>query len=213
LPFCRDSRPVGIGRSIGLHQITISSRKAEVFYWATDHVLADAGPGARRLDGSPNSGFAVGYDGGALVFAAASPSSRLLNFWTRVSRTLLFWIAFILTRPLGATLGDLLDSAGERGLALSRFGPRRSWRFVIIACIFFLPQKAERTVSAGISHAIDYTPKAGTRYWSVLCLASIFGANMGDFFARVLWPRPYPGRAILASRWWRCFSSSGVPSP
>jgi uncharacterized membrane-anchored protein len=63
---------------------------------------------------------------------------------------LLFWAAFILTRPLGATLGDLLDKPiSSGGLALSRYAASAVLAIIIIACIFFLPQRPERTMSAG----------------------------------------------------------------
>ena len=71
-----------------------------------DHVLPDTGHGARRLDRRYDG---LGYEGGAIVFAAASRLVAALYFCTQVSRTLLFWAAFILTRPLGATVGDFLD--------------------------------------------------------------------------------------------------------
>jgi uncharacterized membrane-anchored protein len=66
-----------------------------------------------------------------------------LYFWTDVSRTLLFWGAFILTRPLGATLGDLLDKpVTDGGLAVSRFYASAILAAFIVACILILPQKA-----------------------------------------------------------------------
>jgi uncharacterized membrane-anchored protein len=62
-----------------------------------------------------------GYEGGALVFIAGLAVPAALYFWTDVSRVFLFWGAFILTRPLGATLGDYLDKpANHGGLAVSR---------------------------------------------------------------------------------------------
>lgn len=138
-------------RSLGSVSInTISSRKAEVFYWATIMFSQTLGTALGDWMADPNSGFGIGYDGGALVFAGGLAIVAAAYFWTRVSRTLLFWIAFILTRPLGATLGDLLDKPlASGGLALSRYWASAVLAIVIIACIFFLPQKAERTVSAG----------------------------------------------------------------
>ena len=87
----------------------------------------------------------LGYEGGALVFAAGLAVIVGAYFYTNVSRTLLFWSAFILTRPLGATLGDLLDKPLEEGgLAFDRFYASAILAAVIVACIFFLPQKAGR---------------------------------------------------------------------
>jgi uncharacterized membrane-anchored protein len=93
----------------------------------------------------PGSGFGLGYEGGAIVFAAALAVVAALYLWTRVSRTVLFWAAFILTRPLGATLGDVLDKPhSSGGLALSRYAASAVIAAVIIGAIFVLPQRAER---------------------------------------------------------------------
>jgi uncharacterized membrane-anchored protein len=84
-----------------------------------------------------------------MVFAAGLAVIAAAYFRTRVSRTLLFWAAFILTRPLGATLGDLLDkplSAG--GLALSRYAASAVIAALIVAAIFFFPQRAGRASMA-----------------------------------------------------------------
>ena len=85
----------------------------------------------------------LGYEGGALVFAAGLALIAAAYFFTGISRTLLFWAAFILTRPLGATLGDLLDKPlGNGGLAFSRFYASAILAAVIIACVALLPQRA-----------------------------------------------------------------------
>jgi uncharacterized membrane-anchored protein len=85
----------------------------------------------------------LGYQGGALVFAAGLAVIAGTYFYTNVSRTLLFWAAFILTRPLGATLGDLIDKPLEDGgLEFSRFYATAILAAVIVACVFFLPQRA-----------------------------------------------------------------------
>ena len=74
--------------------------------------------------------------GGALVFAAGLAVIVALYIWTNVSRVLLFWAAFILTRPLGATVGDFLDKpVSQGGLALAA---------LILVCLFILPQRAGR---------------------------------------------------------------------
>ena len=88
---------------------------------------------------------ALGYEGGALVFAVGLAVVAAGYFYTNVSHTLLFWSAFILTRPLGATVGDLLDKPLDQGgLAFSRFSASVILAAVIVACLLFLPQKAGR---------------------------------------------------------------------
>ena len=85
----------------------------------------------------------LGYGGAALVFAAGLAVLAALYFWTDVSRVTLFWAAFILTRPLGATVGDFLDKPLDHGgLALSR--PLASLVLAVgmIACVLLLPQRA-----------------------------------------------------------------------
>jgi len=85
----------------------------------------------------------LGYEGGALVFAAGLAVTAALYYWTDVSRVLLFWAAFILTRPLGATLGDFLDKPLDHGgLALSRPIASAILAAIIIACVLMLPQRA-----------------------------------------------------------------------
>jgi uncharacterized membrane-anchored protein len=85
------------------------------------------------------------YQGGALVFAAGLAIVGALYLWTNVSRVFLFWAAFILTRPFGATVGDFLDkpvSAG--GLNFSRPLASAIIAAFIIVCLFVLPQRAGR---------------------------------------------------------------------
>jgi uncharacterized membrane-anchored protein len=78
--------------------------------------------------------------GAGLIIVAA------LYFWSSVSHTLLFWIAFILTRPLGATLGDLLDKPlAAGGMHLSRLYASLVLLAFIVACIYFIPQRPART--------------------------------------------------------------------
>src|SRR5665213_3115896 len=89
------------------------------------------------------SGMGLGYEYGALVFAAGLAIVAALYFYTNVSRVLLFWCAFILTRPLGATLGDLLDKPiTNGGLALSRYYASAILAAIIIACVLFIPPRA-----------------------------------------------------------------------
>jgi uncharacterized membrane-anchored protein len=85
----------------------------------------------------------LGYEGSALVFGAGLAVLAALYFWTNASRVLLFWAAFILTRPLGATVGDFLDKpVSHGGLALSRPIASAVIAAFILACIFLLPQRA-----------------------------------------------------------------------
>ena len=120
---------------------SIKSRKAEAFYWAT--IMFSQTLGTALGDWIADTG--LGYEGGALVFGAVLAVVAAAYFYTNVSRTLLFWAAFILTRPLGATLGDLLDKpVASGGLNLSRYSASAVLAAVIVACILFLPQRAEK---------------------------------------------------------------------
>jgi uncharacterized membrane-anchored protein len=90
----------------------------------------------------------LGYRGGALVFSGALVLITLATFATKISHTLLFWAAFILTRPLGATLGDLLTKPLDHGgLNLGRIMSSLVILIFIIGCILFTSRKA------GSSHA------------------------------------------------------------
>ena len=97
---------------------TVSTPKVEAFYWAA--ITFSQTLGTALGDWMADTG-GLGYEGGALVFAAGLAVIAGLYFWSSVSRVLLFWAAFILTRPLGATVGDFLDKPHNHGgLALSR---------------------------------------------------------------------------------------------
>ena len=89
-----------------------------------------------------------GYELGALVFAAGLVVVAAGYFFTNISRTLLFWSAFILTRPLGATLGDFLDKPlANGGLAIGRFYASLVLAAVMIAIILFIPQRPAKRPS------------------------------------------------------------------
>jgi uncharacterized membrane-anchored protein len=121
---------------------TITSPKVEMFYWGT--ILFSQTLGTALGDWMADT-TGLGYEGGALVFAAGLMLIAGGYFYTNVSRTLLFWSAFILTRPLGATVGDLLDKPLDQGgLAFSRFSASAILAAFIVACLLFLPQKAGR---------------------------------------------------------------------
>lgn len=121
---------------------TVTTPKVEVFYWLTITFSQTLGTalGDWMAD---NTG--LGFEGGALVFGAALALLAVLYYWTSVSRVLLFWSAFILTRPLGATVGDLLDKPHALGgLALSRYYASAILLAAIIALVVILPQRPGR---------------------------------------------------------------------
>jgi uncharacterized membrane-anchored protein len=119
---------------------TVSTPRIEMFYWVA--ILFSQTLGTALGDWMADSN-GLGYQGGALVFAAGLALIAAAYFYTSLSRTLLFWAAFILTRPLGATLGDLLDKPlNDGGLAFSRFYASAILAAVIIACVALLPQRA-----------------------------------------------------------------------
>lgn len=123
--------------SVSVNNIT--SPKVETFYWAT--ILLSNTLGTALGDWLADSG--PGYEGGALVFAGALALVAIAYFFTSASRTLLFWLAFILTRPLGATVGDLLTKPhADGGLELSRISSSAVIVLLIIACILFIPSKS-----------------------------------------------------------------------
>ena len=119
---------------------TVNNPKAESFYWATITFSQTLGT---ALGDWMADDTGLGYLGGALVFGSALAVVAALYFWTRTSRVILFWMAFILTRPLGATLGDFLDKPlNDGGLALSRPIATAVIGAVIIVCVFVIPQRA-----------------------------------------------------------------------
>jgi uncharacterized membrane-anchored protein len=121
---------------------TVASPKAEAFYWAA--ITFSQTLGTALGDWIADTG-GLGYEGGALVFAAGLAVVVLLYYFTDISRVLLFWAAFILTRPLGATIGDFLDKPiSNGGLALSRPLASAAIAAIIIVCVLVLPQRAGR---------------------------------------------------------------------
>lgn len=121
---------------------TVSTPKVEAFYWGA--ITFSQTLGTALGDWLADTG-GLGYRGGALVFGAGLAVVVALYFWTKVSRVWLFWAAFILTRPLGATVGDFLDkpvSAG--GLHWSRPLASGVLAAVIISLALVLPQRAGR---------------------------------------------------------------------
>lgn len=125
---------------------TVNTPKVEVFYWAT--ITFSQTLGTALGDWAADSG--LGYGGGALVFGAALAVIACVYFWTNTSRVLLFWAAFILTRPLGATVGDFFDKPHvQGGLGVSRPLASLILAVFILACILLLPQKAATGSSSG----------------------------------------------------------------
>src|SRR5271166_3615848 len=114
---------------------TVATPRVEMFYWVA--ILFSQTLGTALGDWMADTN-GLGYEGGALVFAVALAGIAGAYFYTNVSRTLLFWSAFILTRPLGATLGDFLDKPlDDGGLAFSRFYASAILAAIIVACIVF----------------------------------------------------------------------------
>jgi uncharacterized membrane-anchored protein len=121
---------------------TVATPKAEAFYWAA--ITFSQTLGTALGDWIADTG-GLGYEGGALVFSAGLAVIVLLYYVTDVSRVTLFWAAFILTRPLGATVGDFLDKpVSNGGLALSRPLASAVIAAFIIVCVLVLPQRPGR---------------------------------------------------------------------
>ena len=119
---------------------TVNTPKVEVFYWAA--ITFSQTLGTALGDWMADS-TGLGYRGGALVFGAALVIVAAAYYWTNVSRVTLFWAAFILTRPLGATVGDFLDKPISDGvLALSRPLASAVIAVFILGCLLVLPQRA-----------------------------------------------------------------------
>ena len=118
---------------------TVNTPKVEAFYWATITFSQTLGTALGDWIADDTG---LGYIGGALVFAVALAIVAAAYFRTKISHVLLFWAAFILTRPLGATVGDFLDKPLDHGgLALSRPIASAVLAIFMIACIFLTRQK------------------------------------------------------------------------
>ncbi|MGI8813223.1 MAG: COG4705 family protein [Pyrinomonadaceae bacterium] len=118
---------------------SVRTPRAEMFYWLT--IMFSQTLGTALGDWFADSAD-LGYLGAAGVFGGGLFILVLLYYFTSVSRTILFWIAFILTRPLGAVVGDFLDKPyAKGGLALSRFTASAALLVVMIVLILIFPQK------------------------------------------------------------------------
>ncbi len=121
---------------------TVSTPKVEAFYWLAITLSQTLGTALGDWTADDTG---LGYGGGALVFAAGLAILAAAYFWSKISRVFLFWAAFILTRPLGATVGDFLDKpVNNGGLALSRPLASAVIAAFIILCLVVLPQRAGR---------------------------------------------------------------------
>lgn len=131
----------------------IATPRAEIFYWITITLSQTLGTALGDWTADTSG---LGYVGAAGVFAALLAVTAGLALWTRINRVLLFWAAFILTRPLGAVVGDFLDKPLDHGgLALSRPLASAVLAVAIIALILVLPQRAGRHPGEGP----DATPR------------------------------------------------------
>jgi uncharacterized membrane-anchored protein len=119
---------------------TVISPKAEMFYWVT--IMFSQTLGTALGDWTADTG-EMGYGGAALIFGGLLLLVVMAYFWTKISHTILFWAAFILTRPLGAVVGDFLDKPlNQGGLELSRYSASAALFFLIVACILIFKHRA-----------------------------------------------------------------------
>lgn len=130
-------------RTMGTISVSsINSPKAEAFYWVT--IMFSQTLGTALGDWTADS-MEFGYCGSALIFGGLLLIIVGLYFWTTISRTIIFWSAFILTRPLGAVVGDYLDKPVENGgLALSRYSASVVLLVLIVTCVLFFRQSAAK---------------------------------------------------------------------
>jgi uncharacterized membrane-anchored protein len=121
---------------------TVSSPKSEMFYWVT--IMFSQTLGTALGDWTADAA-GLGYNGGAIVFSAMLVILAAAYYRTALSRTTLFWAAFILTRPLGAVVGDFLDKPiSQGGLALSRYSASAGLLVLIASCILIFSHKAAK---------------------------------------------------------------------
>lgn len=131
-------------RSLGTISVrSIRTPKAEMFYWIT--IMFSQTLGTALGDWTADSaGF--GYSGSAVIFGGLLAALAALYFFTKTSRTFLFWAAFIITRPLGAVVGDLLDKPVDHGgLALSRYSASAALFVFMVACLLVFKSRAAKT--------------------------------------------------------------------
>jgi uncharacterized membrane-anchored protein len=119
---------------------TVSSPKTEIFYWVT--IMFSQTLGTALGDWAADDA-GLGYLGGVAVFGGALLVVAALHYFTKISKTWLFWAAFILTRPLGAVSGDLFDKpTAQGGFAISRYTASAVLAIAIVICLLVFPQRA-----------------------------------------------------------------------
>lgn len=124
---------------------SITTRKAESFYWIT--IMFSQTLGTALGDWTADSA-GLGFGGGTLLFGGLLLLVVAAYYFTRVSRTILFWVAFVLTRPLGAVVGDLLDKpVASGGIAISRYTVSAVLLVFMVACLLIFRQR-----SASVQH-------------------------------------------------------------
>jgi uncharacterized membrane-anchored protein len=130
-------------RTLGTVSInSVSTPKAEMFYWIT--IMFSQTLGTALGDWTADSA-GLGYLGSAAIFGGLLLLIAGAYLWTRLDRVMLFWTAFILTRPLGAVVGDFLDKPHDHGgLALSRYTASAVLVVLMVAGILFFPQRPAR---------------------------------------------------------------------
>jgi len=118
---------------------TVSSPKSEMFYWIT--IMFSQTLGTALGDWTADTA-GIGYGGSAIIFSAMLAIVAAAYYRPTISRTMLFWVAFILTRPLGAVVGDFLDKPiSEGGLELSRYSASAALLVAIVSCILIFSQR------------------------------------------------------------------------
>ncbi len=130
-------------RTLGTISVnSITTPKAELFYWVT--IMFSQTLGTALGDWTADS-MGLGYKGSAIIFFFLLSFVAIAYYWTTLSRIILFWAAFILTRPLGAVVGDFLDKPIDAGgLALSRYSASAVLVFFILTCIIIFKQRAAK---------------------------------------------------------------------
>lgn len=131
-------------RTLGTVSVeSVSEPKVEMFYWVT--IMFSQTLGTALGDWTADSA-GMGYGGSAILFASLIGVVAALYYWTKISRTILFWAAFILTRPLGAVVGDFLDKPRDHGgLELSRYTASAALLVFIVVCLMVFPNRAGKT--------------------------------------------------------------------
>jgi uncharacterized membrane-anchored protein len=124
---------------------TVSEPKVEMFYWVT--IMFSQTLGTALGDWTADTA-GLSYLGAMIIFGGLLATVVLAHYFTQVSKTTLFWAAFILTRPLGAVVGDFLDKPiAKGGLDLSRYSASATLIIIIVACILIFPQRAGKNAN------------------------------------------------------------------